>query len=174
MKYLPKTFILISISIVFVYLLILALGNIPFSYITNFWIPGILIANLIFVVPFAIYLKLSKKVRINFVKNLAVSSVVSFTTGIIFMHGALPKWGNTEGWEMIANLFLSIAFVLVFIIASLISFFGVLIYKSFCYRPEKTSELTFSIIFSYIVPFFSLILFIWSFFLIATTLQQIL
>jgi len=175
MKYIPKIFIIASISIVWLYLLLIVLSSnsILISDVIDVWILVVLITNATLVVPVVMYRKLDDRDRKKFIKILAVLSLIFISCGMIFMHVALPRWGNTEGWEIIANWFFSIIFVLSFITTTFLSFIGIVLYKLINRKTEEIFDLMSLVIFDFILPFFSIVLLIWSFFLITSTMDDI-
>ena len=172
MKSSAHLFVILSIGLVFVYFLFLSLESslgISFNYITSFWIPGFLIGNAVFVAPFVVFKIKESKHRSLLIKKMVLMALISFILGIIFLHVLFPPRGILAGWEVVANLFLSIAFIVAFIVASVLAYFSVLVYSLISQRPVEVLPLTIFIIFNFIVPMFSVILFILSFLLIISS-----
>jgi len=157
-----KMYITSSILIVGVYMFGVALltPNITgettlIENIIHFWIPTILIINAVIVTPTIMRRKLNDETRKLFVKRLVKISSTLFLLGMIYIHVAVPfYWSHYIVW--ILNIFASFIFVVVTGISKTID-------------KEKGS----TIFLNYILPFFTIALIIWSYFIILATVIEV-
>jgi len=85
------------------------------NYITDFWIPTILIMNAIIVTPIVAYRKLDLMTRQKFIKFLTKLSWCLFLISMIFIH--IPSFLNFVhsdfGWTILAVYLFSIPFLFI-------------------------------------------------------------
>ena len=171
MKYFPKIFIMGTVGSIGISLFLLMLG---FESTIAIWILKALIIHALVSVPIIINQKLIGEDKRKFIKTMVIVSTIFLLFGLIFMYIVFPRAGARGGLEVLVNMFLGVTFVFSFTILSFLTSIGVWIYSIIKCKPEKIRYYTYSIIYNVLTPFFSIILFIWSFFLITVTIGVLL
>lgn len=176
MKYNPKIYVITSIAIFAVYLLISIILDSNFNYITGYWVPAILIANAIFIVPIVMHRKLYDSHRRLLIKKLAILSFTLISLAMIFVYLVLSLRLTTfvSGWGVLAIWIWNIAWLLSFTTTMILVMIATVVYKKITSNKKKISNIAFPIIYNFVFPFYFIILIFLSFFIfMAVTVEVI-
>ena len=153
-----KIFVASSIVTVGIYMLVVGLFTNPtgrlttFENMIQFWVPTALIVNAVIVAPMVMRKKLDASSRKSFTKFLTGLSIFLFVIAMIALHVIAPfYWGHLAVW--VFNAIACIVFIAVFGISKASD------------KIKNTDHFS-----NYILPFFTIGLIIWSFFIMLSAI----
>jgi len=164
MKLNPTVYTAISIAVLIVYIFIIFIADTPFSYIIDYWIPVVLIANATIISSIVIYRGLEVSDRKIYTKNMSVFSISFFLVALGITHFIwliVPSVNFDSGWGIIAIWIMVIVGV---IFLGVVVFFALLADKILSPDSRKVSSFAF--------PFIYICLILFSIFLFMMTILE--